>query len=182
MTTSPVVESHSPPRSSAGDILLDGLFAGMIGAVIVALWFLVLDLAHGRPLWTPALLGNVLLHGASAAGQISVDTLNVAAYTAVHFLAFIAVGIVLSWLMSLFERFPIMFFVLLVMFLSLQVGFLGLDTLLRAELMQKLRPWTVVVANVLAAIGMGYYLWRRHPSVLRGMNRMWDQEHLPDHP
>jgi hypothetical protein len=182
MTTEPVVATRPVPRTSKSDVLLDGLFTGMIGALIVAIWFLVLDLAQGHPLWTPALLGNVLLHGAGAAQQTTVDTLNVAAYTAVHFLAFIGVGIALSWAMSLFDRFPIMFFVLLVMFLSLQVGFLGLDTMLGAELMHKLKPWAVVVANVLAAIGMGAYLWRRHPSVLRGMNQMWDAEHLPDRP
>jgi len=130
------------PRTSVSEILLDGLFTGMIGALLVAGWFLVLDLAVGRPLWTPALLGSVLLHGTNAAQMTTaIQPLDVAAYTAVHFLLFIGVGVLLSYCASLFDRFPIMFFVLLVLFVSLQVGFFGLETALRAELMQKLKPW-----------------------------------------
>jgi len=33
----------------------------------------------------------------------------------------------------------------------------------------------VVVANLLAAAGMALYLWRRHPSALRNMNHMWEE-------
>jgi hypothetical protein len=51
----------------SADILLDGLFTGMIGAIAVAVWFLVLDVAAGRPLFTPNLLGNVLLRGSAIA-------------------------------------------------------------------------------------------------------------------
>ena len=54
-----------------------------------------------------------LLNGAH---MTAIQPLDVAAYTAVHFLVFIVVGVVLSYLATLFERFPIMFFVLLVVF------------------------------------------------------------------
>jgi len=162
---------------SVSEILLDGLFTGMIGALAVALWFLVLDVSAGRPLYTPALLGSVLLHGSAAAAQnITIEPIVVAAYTAVHFLIFIAIGIGLSYLMNVFERFPIMFFVLLVLFLSLQVGFFALDLALGAELLGKLRPWTVVVANLLAAAGMALYQWRRHPSVMGKVEKLWQEE------
>ncbi len=180
MTTDPIAKAAPVTRTTASEILLDGLFTGMIGALLVAGWFLVLDLAMGRPLWTPAMLGSVLLHGANGAQMTAIQPLDVAAYTAVHFLVFIVVGVVLSYLATLFERFPIMFFVLLVLFLSLQIGFFGLDLALRAEMMQKLRPWTVVVANLLAAAGMALYLWRRHPSALSNVGRMWEENQEPD--
>ena len=176
MTTEQMPSTAVLKKVSASDVMLDGVFAGMIGALIVALWFLVLDLAHGRPLFTPALLGSVLLHGTAGAQAASVQPLEVAAYTAFHFLAFLAVGIGLSYLMTLFERFPIMFFVLLVLFLCLQLGFFVLDLALGAELMGRLRPWTVIVANVLAAAGMALYLMKRHPSVLRGIEHLWDHD------
>ena len=160
MTTNDVAGRNVKPRASASDIMLDGLFTGMIGALVVAVWFLVLDLAAGQPLRTPALLGNVLLHGTMGAGIITVTPLQVAAYSAFHFVAFIAVGVFLSYMMTLFERFPIMFFVL--------------DAILGAQMMNQLKPWTVVVGNLLAAAAMALFLWKRHPSVLGSVERLWE--------
>ena len=174
MTTNDVAKGNVTQRARLSDILLDGLFAGMIGALVVALWFLVLDLAAGQPLRTPALLGNVLLHGTAGSGIVTISALEVAAYSAFHFVTFIAVGVFLSYMMTLFERFPIMFFVLLVLFLCLQAGFFVLDAILGAQMINQLKPWTVVVGNVLAAASMAMFLWKRHPSVLSGVERLWD--------
>lgn len=176
MTTDRMAGSQTVPKATTLDILLDGLFAGMIGALVVAAWFLVLDLVAGRPLWTPALLGNVLLHGTSASQHITIQPIEIAAYTAFHFVAFIVVGALLSFAMTLFERFPIMFFVLLVLFLCLQAGFFVLDAVLGAELLNRLQPWAVVVANVLAAGAMGFFFWKRHPSVLSKVEKLWADE------
>lgn len=177
MMANEVSETNVVRAGSVTDMLLDGLFTGMIGALGVALWFLVLDLAAGRPLYTPSLLGDVLLHGSqSAARDIPIAPLNVAAYTAFHFVAFVAVGIVFAYMMSLFDRFPIMFFVLLVMFLFLQVGFFFMDLALGAQLLGRLRPWTVLVGNLIAAGGMAFYQWKRHPSAIRGIERLWREE------
>ncbi|TMQ64570.1 MAG: hypothetical protein E6K78_08920 [Candidatus Eisenbacteria bacterium] len=164
-------------RLTRADILLDGLFAGMIGALAVACWFFLLDVIGGRPLYTPALLGTVLLNGGTAITETAkVAPLEIAAYTAFHFLAFLAVGLLFSYLMALFEQFPIVGFVLLVLFLSLQLGFFVLDLALGAQLMGALRPWTVVVANLLAASTMAWYLWRRHPRIKETLRHVWDQQ------
>jgi hypothetical protein len=178
MTTDRInMETVAPRQSTFADVMLDGLFTGMIGALAVVLWFLVLDLIAGRALYTPALLGSVLLQGSAAAlHPVVIDPVAIAAYTAVHFLVFIALGFGLSYLMTLFERFPIMFFVLLVLFVSLQVGFLALDTALGAQLMGRLHSWSVVIANLLAASGMAFYLWRRHPSVVKSIEGLWQDE------
>ena len=180
-----------PPAATRGDVLLDGLLTGMIGAIAVALWFLILDLVDGHPLFTPALLGSFLqaaggakrhrppqrLHGAEAAGKtVTIAPLEIAAYTAFHFMAFAVVGVLFSYLMTLFERFPIMFFVMLVLFLSLQIGFYCLNVALGTSLLGKLPAWTVVVGNLLAAAGMVGYQWRRHPGVIRGIERLWQAD------
>ena len=171
------ITTPTSARTNTGDMLLDGLFAGAIGALTVAVWFLVLDLAAGRPLFTPALLGTVLLHGGGAAAQgVAVAPLEVAAYTAFHFLVFLAIGSGFSWLMALFERFPIVGFVLLVVFVCLQLGFFVLDVALGAQLMGQLRPWSVIAANVLAAGSMSLYLWKRHPRIAEGLRHIWDEE------
>lgn len=167
----------SGTRNSAGDIALDGLFTGMIGALIVALWFLVLDVSTGRAFYTPALLGTVLLHGGAAAAQgVIVAPLEIAAYTAFHFMAFLAVGLGLSYLMTLFEKAPIVGFVLLVLFLCLQLGFFVLDVVLGSQLMGRLQPWTVVVGNLLSAVAMTTYLWKRHPKIKQSLAHVWDKD------
>ena len=173
MTVDRVSDPAAARAATTSDMLLDGLFTGMIGALAVAVWFLALDLAAGRPLYTPALLGTVLLRGGQAAQHVTIAPLEIAAYTAFHFVVFILVGVLLSWLMTLFERFPIMFFVILVVFVCLQLSFFALNLALGAELMGQLRPWTVVIANLLSAAGMAWYQWKRHPSVLQGIEKLW---------
>lgn len=175
MTTDQITPAPAARASAAGDTILDGLFTGMIGALVVAVWFLVLDAIAGHPLYTPALLGQVLMHGGrSVTEPISISPVPIAAYTAFHFAAFVVVGIGFAWLMNLFERFPIMFFVLLVLFVSLEAGFFALDAGLRTGMMVRLRPWTVLVGNFLAAAAMAWYQWRRHPSVLRRIESLWE--------
>jgi hypothetical protein len=177
MSAKSISEAPVARVSSTSDVLLDGLFTGMIGALAVALWFLVLDVAGGRALYTPALLGSVLLDGSrSALGEVRLDPVPIAGYTAFHFVAFIVVGTVFAYLMTLFERFPIMFFVLLVLFLCLMLGFFVMDAALGAQLLGKLSPWTVVVANLLAATGMALYQWKRHPGAIRGIESLWRHE------
>lgn len=177
MTVDRISSRSDARRTSTSDMLLDGLFTGMIGAILVAVWFLILDLAAGRPLYTPALLGSVLLHGAgSLSGPITIAPLEVAAYTAFHAVAFTVVGVAFSYMMTLFERFPIMFFVLLVLFLCLMVGFFALDAALGAQLTGRLQAWTIVVANLLAAAGMALYQWKRHPRALARVERLWEDE------
>jgi hypothetical protein len=168
----------APPTSRVptGDVLLDGLFTGAIGALAVAIWFLIVDSIAGRPLFTPALLGSVLLHGAGGAQNVVVAPLEVAAYTAFHFIVFLIAGLAFSWLMTLFERFPVVGFVLLVLFACLQVGFFAMNSVLGVELMGQLKPWSVIVANLLAAACMSLYQWKRHPRIRQTLEHAWDQE------
>lgn len=176
MTVEQVPDTNAGRATSTNDILLDGLFTGIIGALVVAIWFLILDLFAGRPLYTPALLGNVLLHGGPQGNEpIVIAPLEVAAYTAFHFIVFILVGIALSYMMTLFEKFPIVGFVLLVVFVCLQLGFFVLDVALGAQLLGRLRTWTVLIANLLAAGSMAWYLWKRHPRVRQSIEHFWDE-------
>jgi hypothetical protein len=148
----------------------------MIGAIAVALWFLILDVAHGQPLRTPALLGAVLLGRGNPIAEVVIDPVAIAAYTAFHFVAFTLVGVGLAYLMSVFERFPIIFFVLLVLFVCLQVGIFALDAVLGSRMIGRLQPWSVIVANLLASSGMAFYQWKRHPSAMRKIDTLWQDE------
>src|SRR5207245_2674365 len=75
-------------------LLAQGVVTGLVGAAVVALWFLALDVAAGQLLRTPAALGAALLFGASNVAAIQVNLGIVAAYTAVHVAAFEVAGTV----------------------------------------------------------------------------------------
>ncbi len=163
-------------RQTAGDVLVDGLLTGMLGALAVAAWFLVLDTLRGHPLQTPALLGSVLLRGGLAGYRAgSIVPLDVAAYTAFHFVAFTVVGLSLSLLMTLFERFPIMFFVIALLFAFLEVGFAVLSAVLHLEAPDRLPGWSVMMANLLASAAMAWYQVVRHPRAIQGVESLWQQ-------
>lgn len=71
-------------------------FAGLVGAVVVAVFFLVVDLASGRAAgWTPAFLGSILFRGeeiASNAHPIRMLPV-VLGYTAIHGVTFFALAL-----------------------------------------------------------------------------------------
>lgn len=68
--------------------LRDGIVAGLLAGVVVALFFLGVDLVRaGEPLRTPAFLGGALFSGGGQAGPG-----GIALFTALHLLAFAGVG------------------------------------------------------------------------------------------
>src|SRR6266540_3797316 len=68
------------PRSR---YLRDGIIAGLIGAAIVAVWFLIYDAARGYPFRTPALL-RAAVQGMRDPGAVIVTPGLVAQYTVLH--------------------------------------------------------------------------------------------------
>lgn len=144
-----------------------GAITGLIGALVVAGWFFLLDLAGGMLFRTPAALGSALLLGASSPSDIIVSVGLVAAYTVVHVAAFVVAGIVFVALAEHVERVPSM------ALLVLQTGIL-LEGLVMATLavgaewvLGTLGWWSVAVANVLAVVAMGWHVWRTHPNLQR---------------
>ena len=82
-------------------ILYEGMLVGLAGAVAVALWFFVYDLAEGTPFRTPALLGAALFEGLRDPAALTITLALVLEYTAVHGLAFLAFGLVSAGLFAL---------------------------------------------------------------------------------
>jgi hypothetical protein len=71
----------------------NGLAAGLLGASIVALFFLLVDLLAGRPFWTPTLLGAALFRGELPTPGTPAEALMVAACTAVHVAVFVGFAV-----------------------------------------------------------------------------------------
>src|SRR5204862_2032940 len=87
-------------------VLREGVVAGLIGAVVVAVWFLFFDLARGRPFLTPGLLGGAVFRGTSTPVGLGITVRSVLGYTVSHGLAFIAFGVLAANLLALSGREP----------------------------------------------------------------------------
>ena len=165
----------SEPRGSLSLVLSDGLYAGLIGAFIVAAWFLLLDTFAGHPLQTPSMLGTWIIRGPEAVGTGAVDPAMVAAYTAVHFVVFVLVGSIASYLFALGDRQPAAIVGLILLFACFETGFFVFSAAMGGELIGKLGAWAVGVGNLLAAAGMAAYLWMRHPHLKENFAHIWDR-------
>jgi hypothetical protein len=148
-------------------LLVRGLITGLIGAGAVALWFLVLDIARGRPFFTPAALGSLLFFGASSPAEVRVDVATIAGYTVVHLAAFAVVGIVLEWSAVRLERAPGMWLMALLTLIILEGLFIGTVGGLSGWVLGALGVWAIIIANLAAVAAMGAWLWLSHPRLRR---------------
>jgi hypothetical protein len=164
----PTVDTLSNPVPDASRLYQEGMIAGVIGAATVAAWFLLLDTASGRPLYTPTVLGTAIFRrGALASPEtLSVSLEMVGMFTWVHMLAFAALGGIASRLLGMVERNPSWGFGLLLFAVVFEFGFVAAAALLAAPVLRVI-PWpSVLAANVLAAAAMSAYFWRRHPNLV----------------
>jgi hypothetical protein len=146
----------------------EGAVAGVIGATAIAVWFGVIDVVAGRPLNTPSILGAGLI---SILGKppMMPDTVffHVFFYTIFHYVAFIIVGVILVSIVHESERTPAVLAGVLVAFVAFELGAIGITTLFSESRLGGMAWYQIFLANLLAAGLMGWYMWRRHPS-LRG--------------
>lgn len=148
----------------------EGVVAGLIGATTVALWFLVVDVITGHPLFTPDALGGAVLSFFGPAGGEGSMT-RIAIYTVVHYAAFVAVGIVALRLVHAADRQPSILSGLMVLFAAFELGFYGLVALLsQSPTFAGIAWYQVGAANLVAAAAMGWYIWRSHPHVVRQLD------------
>ncbi len=154
-------------------VVKEGAAAGIIGAVILALWFLICDYAAGAPLRTPSILGWIILGGGAGGGAISLPM--VIGYTALHFIAFIAFGIAASILVFGSEREPLLVLGVLILFLWFEVSFLGCITVLNAAALEQLGLWRIIAGNLLALAGMVGYFEYGHRRIIPRIAQRWSE-------
>lgn len=148
----------------------EGLLTGLIGGVVVAIWFLAVDFGRGEPLNTPNLLGQVFVARDTMPSVQRIVPQAVAEYSLLHFGVFFLLGIVLVSLTHMGTRSPSL---RMGVWLGLFIGFaafLGFLFVLYSVTEQRLPWWPALVGSILGMGSMGWYLWRRHPG-LRGTFR-----------
>ncbi|HSJ63051.1 MAG TPA: hypothetical protein VK922_03995 [Gemmatimonadaceae bacterium] len=146
-------------------LVTKGMITGFIGGSAVALWFLIVDLLASSPFYTPAALGSAVLFGATSPEEVHVGVAVIAAYTVVHFAAFVVVGIALVWSAKLLEQTPGMWLTGLLAFIVIEGLFLGTMGSLGGWVLGTLSWWAVGIGNLIAVLAMGMWVWATHPKL-----------------
>lgn len=147
-------------------IVRDGVVAGVLGATAVALWFLGVDSLYATPLATPAALGRGLLRLFGPPGGEGAATF-VLAYTIFHYFAFILAGLIVSIVVHWARSSPTVLAGALILFVVFEIGFYGISSALAESPFLGALGWgAVAVGNLIAALVMGFYMWRRHPELV----------------
>lgn len=147
------------PRSR---VAREGLVAGALGAAAVAVWFLLYDTAAGAPLRTPALLGAAVLEGLRDPAALTISLPLILKYTLVHGAAFVVFGWLAAGLLALGDREPRLLSAFVMLFVCFEVFSFAMIAVLAQWLLEALAWWTILAANLLAALAMLGYLLRKH--------------------
>ncbi len=156
------------PESSA--VLATGAISGLIGSAVVAVLFVFINIVRGLPaLDTAAAMGSAIF------GIAPSDIVPAAiAYNGLHVVVAVAAGIGASFLMMEAESRPFAWYAAFFAYLvALIVGFVLIGML--AVEVASATSWVVVMAvNVIAALSMGWYLWKAHPRLKQALRRVPD--------
>jgi hypothetical protein len=151
---------------AAGDesIPRDGIITGLLGAAIVALFYLAVDATRGRPLMTPSVLGQAfILH--QPVTLSTPDPAAVLAYTFFHVVAFVAFGFLLAVLTRASEASSLARYAMVQLMVAFVIFFYGVVSI-GSEVVRGMLPFIgVLVANGLAGVVMLGWLWRHHPRL-----------------
>jgi hypothetical protein len=164
--------------------LREGITAGLMGGLIVAIWYVAYDLGRGQLGYTPNVLGQVFVARDTLPATRTVMPAAVAEYSLLHFGVFLLLGILLAWLTHMAIRNPAL---RMGMWLGLVIAFLfflGHLVMLYSATDQRL-PWlSALVGSVLGIGSMALYLWRQHPGLRETFRRapLGSEVRPPPHP
>jgi hypothetical protein len=136
--------------------------AGLVGGIVVAIWFMGYDLASGNLFHTPAILGAMVFGNANVTDGIQVTLPLVLGYSILHFFAFVMFGLALATLLASSESEPFMVLAALLLLAVFEVFFVGFVSLIDQSALEVLGWWKIVAGNILALIAMATYFIRGH--------------------
>jgi hypothetical protein len=159
-----VAERHNTIR--------EGIYAGIIGATAIVIWFAIIDILASHPFHTPDILGAGLL---SVLGKppMMPDTMafHVIIYTIFHYAAFALVGIIMATIVHQSARTPAVLAGFLVAFVVFELGAIFLTALLTESQLGGMAWYQIFLANLLATSLMFWFMWRRHPALRADIDR-----------
>jgi len=166
-TSSPTVILRA--NAAVADSYRQGIEAGVLGAATIAVWFFLVDVVSGHPLfYTPNLLGTALFRQGAGLDQpqsLAISFETVLVYTWVHGLVFCAIGGVAAKLLALAERDVNAGFGIILLLVIFEFGFVGAALVFAEPILRALTWPSVLVGNLLAAAVMAAYFRRRHATL-----------------
>jgi hypothetical protein len=152
-------------------VLIRGLIAAVAAHLAIAAVLIVGDLTSGRSaLFTPSLLGQVLLRGTADACEVQGGLTPLLSYAAIHFAALAGFGVLASYLIQKSEDHPGIWFGAWLVFFVVAWHLGGAVVLMLAPVRGCVSLGWFFGASVAGAAAMAGYLWGRHPR-LRGALR-----------
>jgi hypothetical protein len=156
------------PRSA--NILAEGLVAGILAHIAIAVVLAFADLFAGRwLLYTPTLVGSVLLEGAGQGCQVTHSATVLLAYTSVHLTTLTLFGILASWLMHGSQERPMYWFGALFVFIFVAWHLAAAVLGLLGQVQECVSLWPPTLAGFAGALAMAGYLWRSHPGLRQAL-------------
>lgn len=169
-------ESHEDVSALILRIIENGILAGILGAAVVAVWFLVLDMiTRGMPFYTPSLLGSVLFAGVDASEVSGLNGAAIFAYTGLHGILFLCAGTLLAWMFHQFEQNPQVGIILLLLFITFEAIVWGVGVSIVPALAGVVGAWAILVANLASAAAMFLFLLGRHPRAMEKLRQAWNE-------
>jgi len=161
----------------------EGLGTGLVGAAVVAVWYVLCDLVAGRPLHTFDALGRVFIGGQVPTTGGPVDAGAVIGSLLLLVVTSVLAGWGLTLLTHLAARNPAL---RMGVWLGIVVAFcylLGLTYMVNQWTGGRLPLWEVIGGTVLGVVTMVWLLWRRHPRLERSFHEapLGDEVRTPGH-
>jgi hypothetical protein len=145
------------------EFVLDGMMVGVIGALTVGVWLLLVDVAFRDAFFTPSLVGDFLFGPDTDAHALPIDLERASAVIALHGLAFVLLGIAAAWFVSRFVERPTFLGLFVALFALLEGFFVIVSEVAMPGVARQIGHLWILAANALAAGGMALYLRRsRH--------------------
>lgn len=140
----------------------EGLITGFVGYGTVVLFFALLNVFSGEGIFhTPEVLGSALFFSGQVGSPPS-GPAPIIAYNGIHVLISLIIGLGAAWLVFQTERHRPLWFVVFFIFLAGFVFGVVIVGVMAAEVSELISWPVIVLANLLAGITAGGYLWRRH--------------------
>jgi hypothetical protein len=152
-------------QPTAGSPLRDGVITGIIGAAAVALWFFFQNLTTGEPFSTPSALGSALLLGVTDASDVNTGFGVIMAYSVLHAVVFLMIGITFSWVTSRIEGTAGFVLPAIGVLVLLEALFVGTAASMNSWVLEAIGWQVILIGNVIAGVAMGAWIWFRRPQL-----------------
>jgi len=163
-------------KDETRQVFEQGLIAGIIGHLVVAVVFAVSNVAVGRPiLHTPALLGASLFYGLTDPALLEIRAAYVFAYNGTHLLLFMIFGIIGAWLTMIADRGWQLWYLATFFFLLIAFHLFGMVQLLALPVQSAFSEVVLWAAGLLATAAMAAYFIAMHPR-LRAQLAHWEEQ------